>query len=211
MRLDTHKLRFQIKNRVLVVVSILLFSLSAHAQNKVVVVPMFDEIETGNTHHGQLVFVDDPVATSITTNYQQFIDFGIYEKSSNETLLRIEFRAPVRLSGSVGQFVEFQLRVGGVAVRDYSGAVIWQNQSGHYELLSTSELFSGLESGAHSIQLFIRGNSDQVHFNFGLFDTVVNLYEFLPLNPNNQTTQSGSSIIRKHSSHNGLRGGIPSY
>ena len=121
--------------------------------------------------------------SSITVNYELIRTVGVFTKRSGNTALHLEWSGHHRMVGT-GTFCHYQLRIDGKANDGDSALNAQLDQEGNAisyapaESLTTFAEFPGLAAGAHTVQLFVRGNATECELNPGNFNQQVIVEEY---------------------------------
>ena len=119
--------------------------------------------------------------SSITSTYEPIRTVGVFTKRSGNTALHLEWSG---LHRGVGAFCHYQLRIDGKANDGDSALSAQQDQEGNAisyapaESLTTFAEFPGLAAGAHTVQLFVRGDATECELNRGNFNQQVIVEEY---------------------------------
>lgn len=151
-------------------VLLVILSQSAFAQNKVVVVPLGGDEANGFERITYFAITGSPSDNTITFTFELLSTLATVAKGTASTSLKVSYNTTVRQTGSVGGFVEYQLRLNGVdSGSGNTGAVVYMNNATHYETVFHSEYFRGLAAGNYDVELWTRGGASSTTINWGAF------------------------------------------
>lgn len=148
--------------RIIFIIISLSIATVSFAQDKVVVIPLFESESNGSGAllKATVLNVDCTTDVDFDASYTKIANVGSFTKLDSQSLIELTFNGRIKVSSITGTGAVFEIRIDDNATTNgRARANIKSNETGTWGIPSSiTGIFTGLSAGSHTVSFWVRAS-----------------------------------------------------